>query len=328
MGRSLFVALLLAAWPPDGELVLGVAGHDEKLDAVTREWAAVADPRTGSVRERRLAGGTLCGGPVLAVGDRVIFSSYRGRRAVVRALPMSLAGGPRTVGRADVAVPSPGEPTLWLGRWRRHDRRFVLWLREVDAGGEVLVRTRALLPRMGPLHAALKWGFVVTSGRWLSVWDQFRDGPRRIARDGWFVAASESRVAWCGGDCPRIHVWREQGSRTLAPPAGTRLLGSSGAFSPDGRLLATGVTVRGRKRLALVDPRSGEWTLVPDGKLGGYDAIAWSPSGDWVYFTDGDEGLRAWRRGAPSAVKLPIDAGGTVMSIATASATFAGFSPL
>jgi WD40 repeat protein len=240
------------------------------------------------------------------------------------------------VGSADVLAPSPGEPTLWLGRWRRHDRASVLWLREMDSSGKVLVRARALLPRMGLLHAALKRGFVLTSGRWLTVWDHFSDVPRRIARDGWFVAASEARVAWCGGDCGRIQVWSRRGRRTLAPPGGTRPLGSVGAFSPDGRLLATGVTA-GKARLALVDLRSGKWTLVPGGALAGYDAIAWSPSGRWLYFTDSDEGLRAWRLGAPSAVSLPIDPGGTVMSIATpalsvahrpSAGAFAGFPPL
>ena len=57
-----------------GALVMGVAGHSDRSRTVTREWAAVADPRTGSIRKRRLSGGTLCHGPVLARRRRMIAS--------------------------------------------------------------------------------------------------------------------------------------------------------------------------------------------------------------------------------------------------------------
>jgi sugar lactone lactonase YvrE len=53
--------------------------------------------------------------------------------------------------------------------------------------------------------------------------------------------------------------------------------------------------------------------------MGGYEAIEWSPSGRWLYFTDSNAGMRAWRLGDPSAVILPIRPGGTVMSIAAAA---------
>jgi hypothetical protein len=50
--------------------------------------------------------------------------------------------------------------------------------------------------------------------------------------------------------------------------------------------------------------------------LTGYRAVAWSPSGRWVYFTGRRHRVFAW---SPSAAPrpLPIDTGGTVMSIAT-----------
>ncbi len=76
--------------------------------------------------------------------------------------------------------------------------------------------------------------------------------------------------------------------------------------------------MRGRRRAAVVDVRSGRWTLVPEGRLGGYQVMAWSPSGRWLYFTAGDRRLYAWRLGAQNAVRLPVRPGGTVMSIATA----------
>ncbi|MBA3261604.1 MAG: PD40 domain-containing protein [Thermoleophilaceae bacterium] len=295
----------------DGMLVLAVAGH-------SREWAAVADPHSGVTRKRRLPGGTLCHGPLLAVGGQVVFSGYRGRLGVARVLPLTLRGPARSLGEADTFAPSPAADHLWLGRWRGRRQGARLGLHQVDLEGRVSVSARILGARWGSLHAALRRGFVLTIRGSLVVWDNFLDAPSLTVRGGWFVAASETRVAWCGENCRRFRVWSRQGERTLSPPTGVRPLGSVGTFSPDGRQLATGATVRGRTRMAVVDLRSGVWTLVPGGRLGGYNAIAWSPSGNWLYFTDSDERVRAWRLGAPSTVAVPIRPGGTVISIATA----------
>jgi hypothetical protein len=320
MRTFLLVALTLAGFgggePPDGRLVLGVAGYDDRVGGFTREWAAVADPRTGAIRKRRLVGGTLCNGPVVVVGDRVVFSGHRGRRAVARSLPLSLSGPARVVGSADVFTASPGEPSLWLGLWRRASGS-VLSLDEVSPNGNRLVRARALLPRGGMLHGALQRALVMTSGRWLIVWDLFRDLPVRVARDASFVASAESRFAWCRGDCRTLAIWRSRGQRTLALPPGARWLGSEGSFSPDGLELALPISVRGRSRLAVANLRTRRWTVAP-GDLGGYDTAAWSPSGRWLYFTAGERDLRAWEVDSAGAVPLPIDAGGTVVSIASA----------
>jgi hypothetical protein len=81
----------------DGMLVMGVVGADAS-GTVRGERAVVADPRTGETRARRLPGGTLCWGPVLAVGDRVVFSGSRGGRAVALSLPLTLHGRPRSLG--------------------------------------------------------------------------------------------------------------------------------------------------------------------------------------------------------------------------------------
>jgi hypothetical protein len=301
---------------PDGALVLGVAGYSPEVDAVTREWAVVADPRTGRTRRRRLAGGTLCHGPLLAVGDQVVFSAYRGRQAVARALPISLSGPTRSLGCADTFAPSAVPGRLWLGRWS--DRPVRVSLREVDPVGSGTARVSALLPRFFQLHAATADGFLATEGRWLTLRRPGHDRPELRVRDAWFSAAGASSFAWCSGRCRAFWLWSRAGERPLRPPPGLRLTSPVAAFSPDERWLAAGVTVRGRKRVAVVDVRAGRWTLVPDSRLGGYEAMAWSPSGRWLYFTAGDRRLSGWRLGAQHAVPLSIHPGGTVMSIATA----------
>jgi hypothetical protein len=132
MGTSLLIAIAALALgapagPPDGRLVLSIAGHTPGgSGAVTREWAAVFDPRDGSLRRRRLAGGTLCIAPVVARRGRVLFGGYRGRRPVTLSLPLTLRGRARvearrlprwTAARLRVAVPAalplrPGERVL------------------------------------------------------------------------------------------------------------------------------------------------------------------------------------------------------------------------
>jgi hypothetical protein len=278
MGRSFGIAALvlcgsallaapagsggIAPPPPDGVLVLGVARHGPGTGGVTSEWAVVADPRTGATRRRRLAGGTLCHGPLLAVGDGVIFSGHRGRHTVARWLRLGLDGPARALGPADTFAPSRTPGRLWL-------------------------------------------------------WDRFRETRRLAIRDGSFAAAGGARFAWCRRGCRRLHVWNPRGARTLDPPAGIRPLGPLGAFSPDGLRLATGVEVDGRQRVAVIELRTGRWTIVPGGELSGYRSIAWSPSSDWIYFTAGDRRLLAFRHGARRALPLPIDPGGTVMSVAS-----------
>jgi hypothetical protein len=342
MGRSIvIVALALAAAggsaapagsgaldppeQPDGALVLGVVGHDRDVAAVTREWALIANPRTGKGRRRRLAGGTLCHGPLLAVDDHVIFSAYRGRRAVARALPLSLVGPARSLGFADTFAPSAAPGRLWLARWSRRRGRMRRWsnrpvpvsLREVDAGGRETARASALLPRFAQLHAATAGGFLATEGRWLTLRGPGRNRPELRARDAWFAVAGASSFAWCGGRCRAFWVANRAGRRRLRPPTGLRLSGPETAFSPDERWLAAGVTLHGHKRVAVVDVRTGRWTLVPDSRLGGYEVMAWSPSGRWLYFTAGARRLFGWRLGARLAVPLWVSPGGTVMSIAT-----------
>jgi hypothetical protein len=295
---------------PDGLLVLAV---------LSPERAMVADPRTGATRERRLAGGTLCHGPVLAAGNRVLLAGTRGNSPIARSLPLSLSGPGRSLGAADTITASPTEGRVWLGRWHR-PRRWTatsisrVSLREVDAAGRSRARSTARLPSWGLLEAVLDDGLLVNHEGGLTL---HRDGASDVTiRAAWPVAASGSRFAWCRGGCRRVTVWSRDGERKLDPPAGVvPLPGRRAAFSPGDGRLALPVRAHGRERVAVVDPASGAWRLVP-GLLGEYGAVAWSPSGDWLYFADDRDRVRGWRAGAARAVRLPITTGGTVMSIA------------
>jgi hypothetical protein len=291
---------------PDGLLVLAV---------LSPERAMVADPRTGATRQRRLAGGTLCHGPVLAIGDRVVLS---GRHLIVRSLPLSLSGPGRSLGAAEVFTASRTRGRVWLGHWDRprvwtNTGRVRASLHEVDAAGRPVAHRTLGVPTWGSLEAVVDDGFLVSHDGGLSL--QRDASVTRTFRDAWLVAAEGSRFAWCRDGCRVVRLWSPHAERLLDPPTGVRpLVGRRAAFSPDGRRLAVPVRTRGRDRVAVIDLASGRWHVIP-GRLTGYGAVAWSPSGRWLYFTGSRDRVLGWRGGRP--VPLPIDTGGAVMSIAT-----------
>jgi hypothetical protein len=326
MGRlTAFIAMaagVIAPSPasgPDGLLVLGVAGSRDGR-TVTSELAVVADPRTGRRRSHRLAGGTLCHGPLLAGGDGVVFSGHQGRLPVAWTLPLDLRGQPRSLGRADVAVQVGSNGRLLIGRARFSRRRTVLGpLRELSPSGRRSVRSRIVLPRWSSLEAGVDGDLLVTSNRRLALWDPAAGRPRLSLRGAALLAAGERRFAWCGGACAGIRVWTPHGTLTVSPPAGARPVSwVRGAFSPDDRALALAVRMRNGVRAAVVDLATGAWTVIRGAPLGGYQAMAWSPSGEWLVFTAAPRRLMAWRWGAQHALELPGRPGGTVMSVAPA----------
>ena len=252
------------------------------LAVLSPERLLVADPRTGETREREMPGGTFCHGPVLAAGDRVVYAGLRGGEPVALTLGLDLRGRGRPL--------AAGDPigTLFAGPDPR-------------------------LPRWSVVEGIVDGGLLFRDDHGLALW---RGTARVRVRDGWPLAAGASRFAWCRGDdlCREAGVWSPDGTHALDPPPGVQArLGGRGAFSPDGGRLALPVQARGRDRVAVVDLASGHWEL--GARLAGYRAVAWSPSGRWVYST-GRRRVIAWAPGERPPRALPIRTGGTVMSIA------------
>jgi hypothetical protein len=304
---------------PDGLLVLGVAaGRDGRT--VSRELAVVADPRTGRRWSHRLAGGTLCHGPLLAGGDGVVFSGRQGRLAVARTLPLDLGGRPRSLGRADVLARGGSRGRVLIGRARFSRRRTVLAsLREPSHSGSASARSRIVLPRWSSLEAGVDGDLLLAGTRVLALWDRETGRPRLSLRGATLLAAGERRFAWCKAACAGVRVWTPRGARTVSPPA--RAMPVSwvrGAFSPDDRTLAFALRTRSGVRAAVVDLATGGWTVIRGAPLGGYQAMGWSPSGEWLVFTAAQRRLMAWRTGARHALELPVSPDGTVMSVAIA----------
>jgi len=226
--------------------------------------------------------------------------------------PRGPAGGVRSLDPAEILTASPAPGRVWLGS-RSGTGGDRLALREVDPRARITGR-RVTLPAMSWVQAVIDDGVVVVRGTRIVLVEPDR---RVNLGAGWPLAAAGSRLAWCPEGCRRIRVWSSGTTRTFEPPAAIRPEpGGNAAFSPDGRRLALTVNGRGRERAAVVDLESGRWRLVPGGRLAGYGALAWSPSGRWLYFSRGSRVL-ASRGGAEPAVRLPIRTGGSVMDIAS-----------
>ena len=114
-------------------LVLAVIGTERSASAVHGERAVVADPRTGEQNSFALPGGTLCHGPLMAVGDRVIYSGYRGSKAFAMSLPLTLRASATSLGRADAITPSARPGRLWLGLLAHDGKRSRV---DVPGGGD------------------------------------------------------------------------------------------------------------------------------------------------------------------------------------------------
>jgi hypothetical protein len=286
------------------------------LAVLSPERAMLVDPRTGATTARELPGGTLCHGPLLFTGGRVVYIGLRHGRFTALSAPLGRRGRARTLGRADTMTASSTPGRLWLGRSTRlGPGESRISLRELDVGGRAVARRT--VPRWAMLEGVVDDGVVIARGRRIVL--QPPQGPPRRIGVGWPLAAGGSRFAWCRGGCRRVRVWSGQGVQVLEPPAGLRPeLAGEAALSPDGTRLALPVSTPRGARVAVVDLEHGEWRVVRGARTGGYMATAWSPSGRWLYFTGRGHGVHAARAGSGRAFRLPLRTGGAVMSIATA----------
>ena len=75
--------------------------------------------------------------------------------------------------------------------------------------------------------------------------------------------------------------------------------------------------VDGETRAAVIDLDRGRWTVVPGARLNLYAALAWSPTGRWLYLGGRGRRVLASRGGTERAIRLPIRTRGIVMSIAS-----------
>ena len=318
MWKRLFIAAVVAgaislyaapgvsqpAERPTGRLVLGL--HPP-------ERVAVVDVRTGRTVSRPLAGGTLCHGEIHVLGGRLVFPGTTGRKGAAVWVDLGLRARPRALAEAHMFVPSATPGRLWVATVTRGRRAAAMRsLREVTVTGH----TTFVAPRLPPLGwpslgGATADGLVFESDGRLRVWDPRRAVVTRSIPGGFALATHPERFAWCRGHCSKVQVTDRRGDRVFALPGRGAY---AGAFSPDGSRLAA---VQGG-RIALVDLAAGSVRYVPHARVAAAGAIAWAPSGRWLFFAGRHGGLLAYRPGDPRPLVLPGRVRGNVLSIAAA----------
>ncbi len=280
--------------PPDrptGRLVLGLHPPEQVL---------ALDVANGHRVRRRLPGGTLCHGPLMVSGGRVLWTSPRG---VLEARALDLRGPARRLGRAPMAL-AGGDDRLWLMRLRYRRGIRAVDVRVVTATGRLVMRSRHPAPPGFPSAATARSLVIERGGR---TW-QWQPGTGRVRRapGAVLVASRGAHSAWCSHSCRRVSLTGPGGSVTSAAIPG-ETLASRGSISPDGRLLAL-PAYRGtmaRERIALIDFATGAARLVPRATLSADGALDWASAGGWLYFAGPDRRLRAYHPADGRMLTLP-----------------------
>jgi hypothetical protein len=252
----------------------------------------------------------------LAPGDPPYMLAFLGGRLVVYGHDHTYAFSPgvrepaRNLGESWFFVPSATTGRVWLALLDPGSPSTVNGLRgvrEVTVNGR-LTLARSHRPPRWPL-AALSNGLVL-QGRTLELWDP-ATGRITTKLPGVFpVAARDWRLVSCATSCRVLHVsdTRTSAHAAIRPGRGFRFVESySGAFSPDGKLVAVpAIGRRGRPCVALIDLARHVATLVPGPHLArDYQLLAWSSSG-WLFYNASRGRIAAYHPGRATATLLPL----------------------
>jgi hypothetical protein len=261
-------------------------------------------------------------------GDKLVLWSYQTLTLDSR----STAAQPRVLVRDSwIFIPSAAPDRIWVGildpNSPETERRLAA-VREVAVDGRVTVRDVRPPEGRWPV-AATSSGLVFPSHGsgpggldQLELWNPLTGKVFRRLPGDYAVATRGDLLAWCRQPCARLHVTdvATGDDGEVRPPAGASGFAASGAFSPDGKLIAIPVrsdpsptTQDPKWRLALVDVEEGTATLVQGPTLQGYVFVDWSPAGTAVFITGGgrfkERTIIEYRLGTASARRLPVTVG-------------------
>ena len=321
--------------PPDGE----PAAVSSRSGDMPTGMLFLRHVRDQSITRIDLASGesTTVSLPELAPGDPPFHLVETGGRLVfyggshTYSLDLDLKGPPQDLGESWYFVPSGRDGRVWLTTLDPESPETVRDLeavREVTVDGAVTVPETGRPPSEGPtILAAVNDGLLFQEDNELNVWDPLAE--KVAARlSGPFPADTHGNlVAWCRQECPKLHITDVATGHDLAisPSQAFRFEETyDGAFSPGGALLAVpAVTSQGthleghRHQVALIDVKAGTARLVEGSELADdYPAMAWSPSGEWLFFSAGGGRIMAYRPGSDAAIILSAQAPASFIDIA------------
>jgi WD40 repeat protein len=281
--------------------------------------------------------------PQLALGDAQFRIEHSGSKLVFRgsmsrstgsdiatfALNLDLKDPPRNIGESWYFVPSATEGRVWLAILDPESPSTVRALkavREVTVDGKTTVPDAALPEgRWSTVVGAVTNGVVFQGGQGedgLQVWDPLAKEVV-MSLPGPFAADTHATlIAWCDVGCEEMHITDAATRNDVIVQPGEEFAFEEtyyGAFSPDGSLLAVPVVSDdGQTQVALVDVRQGTASVIKGSERDeSYGSIAWSSTGEWVFFNAGDGRIMAYRPGSPEAQFIPVEVEGTVWGMAS-----------
>jgi hypothetical protein len=290
------------------------------------------DPDHRRVWPVSLPGGAAAGDGGLIQGDGVVVAV---RGGVAYAVPGRPGRPAARLGPASYALASSRPGRAWLVEQTGDPDRWFR-AREVALGRSGAARpaptgaATATAPGALPLGQRQVTGTfggllvqVAGAGGGLAVWDP-RTGrlSRRIAGAGApaMVVASGRMAAWVEESALHLTDLTSGRDRVVLPPPGSDGFAAPGAFSPDGRMLASvtqaGFSTRPALALVAVDRASAVRVAGSDGALADRcsPCLAWAPAGDWVFFNRLGPGfaIGAYRLGRAQAVTVPVEVPGSL----------------
>lgn len=269
----------------------------------------------------------------LAPGDPPYRIVRRGRSLVfyggdTYAVDLGVDSPPRKLHKSWFFIPSAVEDRVWIALLDPDSPDTV---RALSAVAEVTNEGVVMVPPVRPPEG--RWPVAAVSAGLLferpagglELWDPLTGRTVRQLPEAWWGPTHGNLLAWCdnaaepvrGGHLHLTDVLRAEDRARLAPPPGFAVFRCwDGAFAPDGRTLAvpvsTGVHLRGRHALALIDVATGAIKLVEGSAVpAGYVFVAWAASGEEVFLTGGQRleprTIVAYRLGEERARKLAVE---------------------
>jgi hypothetical protein len=192
---------------------------------------------------------------------------------------MSYGGRPLAARDDELYLRSARFGAFWALRVRLGSSR-ALAVREITGAGHTLFRAPRRPPPGYPT-GAVPAGIVFERGGRRRIWNP-RTGALRSARGDRLVAASER----------------------------------GGRFSPDGSVLAVAQSAA-RARVVLLNTRTGSRERLPVW-AGDRGALAWSPSGEWLYVAAPERRIVAYSLRTRRTLTMPVSLGGEIIDLAAA----------
>ena len=258
---------------------------------------------------------------IVRTGTKLVFrgstSQSTGSDIAAFALDLSLEEPPENIGESWYLVPSATDGRVWLAILDPESPgtvRALKAVKEVTTEGEVTVAETPLpVGRWSSLVGALDGALVFQGKDGLEIWDPFE---RKVLMrlPGPFPAATHDRhIAWCEEGCKKLKITDVMTgeSSEVSPGEGFSFVETyNGAFSPDGSFLAVPAVndATGETQLALIEVGQGTASVIEGSRLDeAYGSIAWSSSGDWIFFNAGDAKVMAYEPGSEEARFVPVE---------------------